>query len=107
VYNTVEWVTFLANLASGRASRGVLYLSMSGFEGSGVGAYIGSRIMLTEGWKLHSGRCGGVLTVPWTHSARDGTVVLGMAAQRRGWPHRAEVTEETCPAGLTSRHRPA
>jgi hypothetical protein len=33
--------------------------------------------------------------------------VPGMAAQRRGWPHRVEVTENTRPAGLTSRDRPA
>jgi hypothetical protein len=56
-------------------------MSRSGIKGSGVGAYIGSRVMMTEGWKSHSGRCGGVLTVPWTHSARDGAAVLGMAAQ--------------------------
>jgi hypothetical protein len=45
--------------------------------------------------------------VPWSHSARDGAAVPGMAAQWRGWPHGAEVTEKTRPAGLTSRHRPA
>jgi hypothetical protein len=45
------------------------------------------------------------LAVPWSHSARDGAVVPGMVAHRRGWPHSAEVTEKTCPAGLTSRHR--
>jgi hypothetical protein len=38
VYNAVEWVAVLANIASGRMSRRVLCLSRSGFEGSGVGA---------------------------------------------------------------------
>jgi hypothetical protein len=38
VYSAVEWVTVLANFASGGASWRVLCLSRSGFEGSGVGA---------------------------------------------------------------------
>jgi hypothetical protein len=38
VYSAMEWVAVLAKLASSGASRRVLCLSRSGFEGSGVGA---------------------------------------------------------------------
>jgi hypothetical protein len=59
------------------------------------------------GWKSYNSGCGDVL------SSRA-PVVLGMALQCLGWWHSdgdgrtgPEVTEETCSAGLTSRHCPA
>jgi hypothetical protein len=54
---------------SRRASWRVLYPPKSGFEGGYVGAsrfgrrpYVDSRAQLTEGQRMHSGRCGGVLS---------------------------------------------
>jgi hypothetical protein len=38
VYNAMEWVVVLANLASGRALQLVLCPHRNDFEGSGVGA---------------------------------------------------------------------
>jgi hypothetical protein len=65
--------------------------------------YTSSRVRLTGGLELHSGRRG---SVP---SARALTM-LGMASQCPGWWHNArdgrtgsKVTEGMCPAGLTSR----
>jgi hypothetical protein len=47
----------------------------------GCRPYIGSRVMMTEGWKSHSGGCG---AVPLSHDP----TMSGMVAQRPGWPHR-------------------
>jgi hypothetical protein len=47
------------------------------------------------------------LVVPGSHSARDGTAVPGMAAQRRDGRTRPKVTEETRSTGLMSRCCPA
>jgi hypothetical protein len=46
------------------------------------------------------------LVVLGSHNVGDGAAVLGMVAQRRGWPHRPMMTEETCSTGPTSRRRP-
>jgi hypothetical protein len=86
-YSAMEWVAVRANLASGGASRRVLCLSKSGFEGSGVGSflfgrrpYIDSRVMLTEGGKSHSNGRG---DVPLSCDP----IVPGMALQCLGWRH--------------------
>jgi hypothetical protein len=103
----VEWVTVLANLASGGASQRVLCLSRSGFEGSSVGAscLVAVRTLARGSCLRRAGSrtVAGVAmshrpVVPqcqgWRCSARDGGTAAG-------------VTEKTRPAGLTSRHRPA
>jgi hypothetical protein len=41
-YSAMEWVAVLANLAFGGASRRVLCLTRSGFEGSGIGFLVWS-----------------------------------------------------------------
>jgi hypothetical protein len=86
-YSAMEWVAVLANLASGGASRRALFLSRSGFEGSGVGyflfgrrPYINSWVMLTEGGESHSNGRG---DVPSSCDA----IVPGMALQCPGWRH--------------------
>jgi hypothetical protein len=92
-----------------QASWRVMCLSRSGWRGSfsfGHHPYAGSRVGLTEGWRMHSGGYGGVPSF-WAPT------VPGMTLQCQGWwrsdgdgGSRPEVTEETCSAGLTSRHRP-
>jgi hypothetical protein len=87
VYSAMEWVAVLANLASGGASRRVLCLPRSGFEGSGIGSflfghhlYIDSRVMLTEVGKSHSNGRGDVQSI-------CDPIVRGMALQCLGWRH--------------------
>jgi hypothetical protein len=72
----------------------------------GLCLYTDSRVGLTEDRRLHNGGHGGV------PSSRAPTVP-GMTLQCLGWRHSGgdgragpEVMEETCSAGLTSRHRP-
>jgi hypothetical protein len=67
-YNATEQTVVLANLASGRASRCVLYSSRSGFEGGNVRASLlvvmrasASRVGLTEGRRSHNSGHGDVL----------------------------------------------
>jgi hypothetical protein len=68
--------------------------------------YVISRVGLTEGWRMHIGRCGGV-------SSPRAPTVAGMALQcPRRWHSGGdgrigpEVTKETRSAGLMSRRRP-
>jgi hypothetical protein len=68
--------------------------------------YVGWRVVLTEGWKLHNSRCGDVLS-SWAPTMSE------MALQCSGWWHSSgdgragpTVTEETCSTGPTLRRRP-
>jgi hypothetical protein len=68
--------------------------------------YVISRVGLTEGWRMHIGRCGGV-------SSSRAPTVAGMALQcPRRWHSGGdgrigpEVMKETRSAGLMSRRRP-
>jgi hypothetical protein len=47
-----------------------------------------SRVRLTDGRRAHSSRSGDVLSPRVLTASGRGAVVRGMAAQRRGWPHR-------------------
>jgi hypothetical protein len=61
--------------------------------------YVSSRVGLTEGWRMHNSRRGGVPSF-WAPA------LPGMVAQWWGWPHRAASDGGMRSAGLMSRHRP-
>jgi hypothetical protein len=78
----------------------LLCLSRGGFEGGCAGVLArSSSVRQLEG--LADGGSGAVQRSAWrrpvssgSHGVGDGHAVLEIVAQRRGWPHRAGVTEE-------------
>jgi hypothetical protein len=93
VYSATELTVVLANLASGKASRRVLYPSRSGFEGSGMGAsplVVAQASARGSSWRRAGGRTVADMATSchpglpqhrgWCCSARGGGVAAGMAA---------------------------
>jgi hypothetical protein len=81
------------------ASWWLLCLSRGGFEGGCARVLARSSVRQLKG--LADGGSGAVQQSAWrrpvssgSHGVGDGPAVPGIVAQRRGWPHRAGVTEE-------------
>jgi hypothetical protein len=96
VYSGVELLAVLTNLASGgRRGESCAYPGAVSRVVAWEPLVRSSCVRQLEGWadgglEVAQRRAWRRLVVLGSHSVGDGAAVLGMVAQRRGWPHRAD-----------------